>query len=44
MQAKKLHDNEEQTYHAGQAGVFQILPFLQKAYGAQGNQVDATAA
>jgi hypothetical protein len=32
VQKKKLHDNQEQADHPGQAGVQQVLSFLPEAH------------
>jgi hypothetical protein len=39
MQKKKLHHNQKQADDAGQAGIQQILPILQKTYTTQRNQI-----
>jgi hypothetical protein len=39
MQKKKLHHNQKQADNAGQAGIQQILPILQKTYITQRNQI-----
>jgi hypothetical protein len=39
MQKKKLHHNQKQADDAGQAGIQQILPILQKTYCPQRNQI-----
>src|SRR5512134_99118 len=39
VQDAELHHDEEQEDHDGQAGAEEILPGMQEAYGAQGNQV-----
>jgi hypothetical protein len=39
MQKKKLHHDQKQEDDSGQAGVQQILSFLQEAHPASGNEI-----
>jgi hypothetical protein len=39
VQDAELHHDEEQEDHDGQAGTEEVLPVMQEAYDAQGNQV-----